>query len=684
VLGLVVATLATAALVPAIFGATKALLNYDAAQHVVVVARADKSLFAADQALRVERGILMVALGASNNGNLVAMVPPLRQISASNLDDGLDRLMLLGKSDSVAHLRKTLQTFDALRATTDVQIKLPKAERDPAQAATLTAAGLQLAAEMTTLEAELDNSLRQLDPEIASLIDAKRALWDARLGYGSASLRLVSAVAARQSWSMAVALEDAAQLGGAAQAWSTGKEIASVQTGAMRLAAAIAAADQGYLNGPVAQQRDLALQSMRAGKLPDLDLGALNASQGGGLALLSAAAIAAFDEAIDGATLTAQLAIRNLALQSSLLAVALGLVIFGFWVTIRRISQPIRKITQAMQHLSSHDLSVATPYMERLDEIGAMAGAVEVFKASMIRADALVESEAAAHRAQHARGERLEALVAGFENKAGAMIAGLGSASRDLTATARDMNSTADETTEKARAAGSSAEEGSAGVQAVATAAEQLSASVAEIGRQVSQSAAMAGKAVADARNADTTVRALAEAAQRIDEVVNLIAGIARQTNLLALNATIESARAGEAGRGFAVVAHEVKSLATQTGEATEAISSQIAAIQSTTRNAVTAIQEIASVIEQVSGISNAVATAIEQQGLATSEIARNVQQTAESARSVTVNIVAVGQAANQTGSAAGRVFDAAGQVDRQASSMAEEIQAFVSEVRAA
>jgi len=461
-------------------------------------------------------------------------------------------------------------------------------------------------------------------------------------------------------------------------------KIAAAQTGALRLAAAIKAVDQGYLQGPVAQQRDLALQSMRAGKLPDLDLSALNASQGGGLALLSAAATAAFDEAIDGAMLTAQAAIRNLALECSLLAVVLGLVVVGFWVTIRRISQPIRKITQAMQHLSSHDLSGATPYLDRQDEIGAMAGAVEVFKASMIRADALAESEAAGHRAQHARGIRLEALVASFKDKAGAMIAGLGAASRDLTATAHDMNSTADETTDKARAAGSSAEQGTAGVQAVATAAGELSASVAEIGRMVSQSAAMAGKAVTDARNADTTVRALAEAAQRIDEVVNLIAGIARQTNLLALNATIESARAGEAGRGFAVVAHEVKSLATQTGRATEAISAQIGEIQSTTRHAVIAIQEIASMIEQVSGISNMVATAVEQQGLATSEIARNVQQTAESARSVTINIVAVGHAANQAGSAAGRVLDAAGQVDRQASSMAEEIQAFVSEVRAA
>ena len=221
-------------------------------------------------------------------------------------------------------------------------------------------------------------------------------------------------------------------------------------------------------------------------------------------------------------------------------------------------------------------------------------------------------------------------------------------------------------------------------MQTAAAAAEQLTASIGEISRQVAHSSHIAGKAVAEARRTDTIVQALAEGAQKIGDVVQLITGIAAQTNLLALNATIEAARAGDAGKGFAVVASEVKNLASQTARATEEIDVQISHIQSATTEAVQAIRMISATIEDVSFISTTIASAVEQQGAATAEIARNVQQTAASTEHVTSNIASVSQAANDTGAAAGQVLGSASELSAQAKMLTESVVRFIGTVRAA
>ena len=139
--------------------------------------------------------------------------------------------------------------------------------------------------------------------------------------------------------------------------------------------------------------------------------------------------------------------------------------------------------------------------------------------------------------------------------------------------------------------------------------------------------------------------------------MVGLINTIAAQTNLLALNATIEAARAGEAGKGFAVVASEVKSLATQTAKATEGITAQVAAIQGSTHEAVDTIKGIGEIIDQMSEIATSVAAAVEEQGAATAEIARNIQQAAAGTQNVSNNIVGVSTAANESGKTAADVL---------------------------
>ena len=194
----------------------------------------------------------------------------------------------------------------------------------------------------------------------------------------------------------------------------------------------------------------------------------------------------------------------------------------------------------------------------------------------------------------------------------------------------------------------------------------------------------MATRAAADARRTDEIVRALAEGARRIGDVVGLITSIAGQTNLLALNATIEAARAGEAGRGFAVVAGEGKTLASQTAKATEEIGAQIAQVQQATREAVEAIRGIGGAINELSGVSASIAAAVEEQGAATAEIARNVQQAASGTEEVTSQIARVGRGAGETGAAAGQVLAAAGELSNQAERLTAEVHGFVAGVKAA
>ncbi len=331
------------------------------------------------------------------------------------------------------------------------------------------------------------------------------------------------------------------------------------------------------------------------------------------------------------------------------------------WLVSRDITVSLGSLKAAMGRLAKGDLTTAVPGADRRDEVGEMAAAVLVFKDSMTETERLrTAQELAKQQAAAEQKAALARMADAFESRIGGLVGKLSSGSTTLKSTAQSLTATAGDGNRQAAAVAAAAEEASTGLHTVASASEELTASIAEISRQVAQSATITGKAVADAKRTDAIVRALAEGAEKIGAVVGLITNIASQTNLLALNATIEAARAGDAGKGFAVVASEVKSLANQTGKATEEIGAQITQIQAATKEAVDAIQGISATIEQVSTIATAIAAAVEQQGAATSEIARNVQQTAQAAQEVTTSISGVSQAANETGAAAGLVLASA------------------------
>jgi methyl-accepting chemotaxis protein len=372
----------------------------------------------------------------------------------------------------------------------------------------------------------------------------------------------------------------------------------------------------------------------------------------------------------------------NLAMATIVVIALIGSIVFSFI----GVARPLTRLNGALGRMANGETGIEIPGANRGDEVGDIAKTVVVIAENAerkAREEAIEKARQDEIMAEQRKRDMIK-LADDFEGAVGEIIETVSSASTELEASATTLTATAKRSQELTVSVAASSEEASTNVQSVASASEEMASSVNEISRQVQDSARIATEAVHQAEKTNARIAQLAQAANRIGDVVELINTIAGQTNLLALNATIEAARAGEAGRGFAVVASEVKALAEQTAKATGEISQHISGMQAETEQSVSAIKEIGSTIAKMSEIASTIASAVEEQGAATQEISRNVQQAAQGTMQVSASITEVQQGASETGTASSQVLAAAQSLSTDSNRLKSAVDRFLATVRAA
>jgi methyl-accepting chemotaxis protein len=348
-------------------------------------------------------------------------------------------------------------------------------------------------------------------------------------------------------------------------------------------------------------------------------------------------------------------------------------------------TKPIKTLGEVMRQLTVNELDVDVPYTTQPTEIGSMARKVEIFKKNALEKVALEQHQKEMEEQARLEKKRaMETLATHFELQVQVITEEVMNEVEKVKTLSEQMSDIIRNNTKKTEAAATGAEYTSRNVNTVASAAEEMSSSVREVAGQIEKSGNSVKEAVTANESANQVAAMLGTAANKIGEIVNLIQSIAGQINLLALNATIESARAGEAGKGFAVVANEVKNLATQTGKATDEISSQVDNIQEVAKQVMQALATISRSIEQVDNYAISISAAINQQSTATDEIAQSIASAATSTHQISSDIIDVNAASTTASQCAENALQAVNVLMSNTARLNDAMESFLREVRAA
>ena len=562
-------------------------------------------------------------------------------------------------------------------------IHKPKAVRRQALGKDYLEASIALVDTLENLSTTLAASINRQDSLIDQLLAIKQTSWLLRNTAGEASL-IVSNSLGTGKIDEDTRTRYTRLLGGIDIAWTTlASTVATVQLPAT-LSNAIAANKTAYFDPQFVSLRDRLLSAVIAGEKPEMRADQWSPYSVGRLGAAVGVAEAALEAAKEHSLLQRATAQASLVLQLSLLALAISLAFGGMVVVSRLVIKPLHNMRDAMLKVADGDLSVDAGYADRQDEIGALAGALDVFKRQAADKERIEAKERERNASALERQKAIESHIGEFENLVRQTLERLDDASGKMRATSADLSTVSRQTNERVQVAEKAAGDASMSVETVAAASEELSASISDISQQAAHATGIASRAVQQARETDGTMQGLAQSAGRIGEVVGLINSIAAQTNLLALNATIEAARAGEGGRGFAIVASEVKSLASQTAKATEEISGQVADIQKVASEAVEAIKGIGSIIGEVNEVATSIASAVQEQGAATQEITRSTQYAAQGTKNVSENMTGVKTDADMAAAAAEDVKRASETLETQSQQLGNQVTQFLGKIRAA
>ncbi len=622
--------------------------------------------------------------GAATPAQLETIAKAVQQADAAFASA---RAALGALSDSagiVEGLNQAATKLADVRAVTDRALAVPMSARDPAVIKGFLPGVAQTAAIIEPLLNRLENEVTAADASLTALLNVARTAQDMRISAGGRAATMSAAISLRRPLT-AVEMSAIDRAQGRVDLDRERIEAGVDQIGSPpRLVKPLKDAVDIYFGNAAPWIDKEVLASRGDGNYGVKSEAELAAKVVPAVQSFFAVRDAAVAEAAERGAAERDSALMLLALAGFAVIALLG-VLAGVTVMLRRrVITPLATLTDVVGDLAAGRHDVTIPASDRADEIGTMAGSLQVFKEALIAKKAADEAAAVEADAKIQRGQRVDKITSDFEAMIGEVVDVVSSASSELEAFAGTLTATAERSEQLTTVVAAASEEASTNVQSVASATEEMASSVNEISRQVQDSARIASEAVDQAQKTNDRVGELARAASRIGDVVELINTIAGQTNLLALNATIEAARAGEAGRGFAVVASEVKALAEQTAKATGEISQQIDGIQAATRDSVGAIREIGGTIGRMSEIASAIASAVEEQGAATQEISRNVQQAAHGTQQVSTNIADVQRGASETGSASSQVLAAAKSLSGESTRLKREVGKFLSSVRTA
>jgi methyl-accepting chemotaxis protein len=684
----VIVALSTIVVITLATGSWDSYQRFTTSGRVVALTKASDSVFQAMANLRRDRVFTERGL----KGNDVVPAPDRKQIQDARdgempplraTVDVLAGLDFAGQKTFLDSLQRQAATLTALQSESTAAFDKPKAARREDLAKEYVALCNDVIDNLDRLGNELAAAVKGKDPFVDEMMTLKQLGWIARASAGDTSVVLSNGLAYGQ---IPPDASDAymRSLGQATAAWTA---LEGVGYGTALPANVVGAEAKGksmFFSPAVLDERARILKQLIAGEKPGMSATEWSAKSLPQTEALLAVVLAALDAANERAGVLRSDAMRDLGTQLGLLAGALALAVGSFLAVGSRVIRPLLAIRDRMLKVAAGDLNVEVAFTERKDEIGALAGTLATFKDNAVAKARIEEEQKTRHAEAAQRQQATEAAIRSFEGQIGGALDALNAASQQMRHASEEIAGTAEQSDRQVQTVVGAASEASKNVQTVAASTEQLSTASTEISGQVTRAATIANRAVEEARQTDGTIQGLVGATSRIGEVVELITSIASQTNLLALNATIEAARAGEAGKGFAVVASEVKSLANQTAKATEEISTQIAAVQNVTKEAVEAIQRIGGTIAEVSAVATSIAAAVEEQAAATQEIRRSTRDAAQRTTEVSTNMSQVATATEKTGAAAQGVKTTVTTLSSEADRLKAQVNQFLGTIRAA